>query len=65
MIIASALFATNYNPYLVLVGTIIALLLLKTIAIYFGKLIAERVNEKIIIKVGGIVFILLGIFFFL
>ena len=63
--IASALFATNYNPYLLLVGTIIALSLLSIVAIFFGKIISEKINEKIIIKVGGIIFILLGIFFFL
>jgi putative Ca2+/H+ antiporter (TMEM165/GDT1 family) len=63
--IASALFSTNYNPIMVFIGTIIALTLLSIIAIYFGKLISEKINEKIITKIGGIAFIILGIFFFI
>lgn len=61
--IAAALFATNYNPYLVLLGALISLTILSVLAIYLGKLISERINEKIIIKIGGIAFIVLGIFF--
>ena len=63
--IAAALFSINYNPIMVLIGTILALFLLSIIAIYFGKFISKRINEKLITKIGGIVFIILGIFFFL
>jgi putative Ca2+/H+ antiporter (TMEM165/GDT1 family) len=63
--IAAALFSTNYNPIMVLFGTILALSFLSIIAIYFGKLISEKINEKLITKVGGIAFIILGIFFFI
>jgi putative Ca2+/H+ antiporter (TMEM165/GDT1 family) len=62
--IAAALFSTNYNPIMVLLGTILALSFLSIIAIYFGKIISEKINETIITKVGGIAFIVLGIFFF-
>ena len=63
--IAAALFSINYNPIMVLIGTILALSLLSIIAIYFGKFISERINEKLITKIGGIAFIILGIFFLL
>jgi putative Ca2+/H+ antiporter (TMEM165/GDT1 family) len=63
--IASALFSTNYNPIMVFIGTILALSFLSIIAIYFGKFISERINENLITKIGGIAFIILGIFFFI
>jgi Ca2+/H+ antiporter, TMEM165/GDT1 family len=63
--IAAALFAINYNPYLVFLGTILALTILSIIAIFLGKIISERINEKLITKIGGIAFIVLGIFFLL
>lgn len=63
--IGAALFSINYNPIMVLIGTILALSLLSIIAIYFGKFISERINEKIITKIGGIAFIILGFFFLL
>ena len=63
--IAAALFAINFNPYLVFIGTIIALTILSILAIFLGKIIAEKINEKLITKIGGIAFIILGIFFFL
>jgi putative Ca2+/H+ antiporter (TMEM165/GDT1 family) len=61
--IAAALFSINYNPIMVLIGTILALSILSIIAIYFGKFISVRINEKHITKIGGIAFIILGIFF--
>ena len=61
--ISAAIFAINYNPYLVLLGTIIALTTLSILAIYLGRLISERINERIITKISGITFIILGIFF--
>lgn len=63
--IAAALFSISYNPIMVLIGTILALFLLSIIAIYFGKLISGRINEKLITKIGGIAFIILGFFFLL
>jgi putative Ca2+/H+ antiporter (TMEM165/GDT1 family) len=63
--IAAALFSINYNPLMVLIGTIIALSLLSIVAIYFGKFISKRINEKLITKIGGVAFIILGIFFFI
>ena len=63
--IAAALFSINYNPIMVLIGTILALSLLSIIAVYFGKFISERINETVITKIGGIAFIILGVFFFI
>lgn len=63
--IAAALFSISYNSIMVLIGTILALFLLSIIAIYFGKLISGRINEKLITKIGGITFIILGFFFLL
>jgi len=61
--IAAALFSITYNPLLVLIGTILALLMLSIIAIYFGKIISTRISEKHITKIGGVTFIILGLFF--
>ena len=63
--IAVAIFATKYNAILVLLGTVIALSILSVIAIFFGKVISEKVNEKAINKTAGILFIIMGILFFL
>jgi putative Ca2+/H+ antiporter (TMEM165/GDT1 family) len=63
--IASALFATEYDPRLVLVGVMTALLILSVMAIYLGKFLASRIDRKRITKVAGIVFLLIGISFML
>jgi putative Ca2+/H+ antiporter (TMEM165/GDT1 family) len=62
--IASGLFATNYNPVMVLLGTMTALFMLSLMAIYLGKFIAKKINKKTITKVAGIAFIVIGISFF-
>ncbi|MCJ7445571.1 MAG: TMEM165/GDT1 family protein [Methanotrichaceae archaeon] len=61
--IASALFATKYNPWSVLIGVIIALSLLSIMAIYLGKYISGRIDKKVITKIAGIIFIIIGISF--
>ncbi len=58
--IASALFAAKYNPFLVLMGVMIALSLLSITALYLGKVIATKVNEKLLSTIGGVVFIVMG-----
>jgi putative Ca2+/H+ antiporter (TMEM165/GDT1 family) len=63
--IASGLFATKYNGLLVLIGVMIALTLLSIMAIYLGKVISSKIERKRITKIAGILFILLGISFFL
>ena len=63
--IAAAIFATQYNELFVFIGTLTALTILSLIAIFFGKIISKRVNKKIVNKIAGIVFIILGITFVL
>jgi len=61
--IASALFATEYDPYLVFVGVMTALLILSIMAIYLGKLLASRIDRRLITRAAGVVFLMIGISF--
>jgi putative Ca2+/H+ antiporter (TMEM165/GDT1 family) len=63
--IAAALFATKYNPSLVLIGIMIALTALSLMAVYLGKIITKKVNKKLVSKAAGILFIILGSLSFL
>ena len=63
--IASGLFATKYNGLMVLIGVMIALTLLSILAIYLGKFISSKIEGIIITKIAGILFILIGVSFFL
>lgn len=63
--IASALFATKYNGLMVLTGVMTALTLLSIMAIYLGKFISSKIKEECITKIAGILFIIIGISFFL
>ncbi|MDH5769660.1 MAG: TMEM165/GDT1 family protein [Nitrospirota bacterium] len=63
--IAAGIFATRYNPLLVLIGAMTALALLSVMAIYSGKFISNKVDKKVLTKIAGTVFILMGISFFL
>jgi len=62
--ISSAIFATKFNPPLVLCGTMIALTLVSVLAVFFGKFISERINKKILTKAAAVVFIIMGVVFF-
>ncbi len=59
--IASGLFATQYNSLMVLTGVMTALTLLSIIAIYLGKIISNKIDKKLITKIAGTAFILIGI----
>ena len=61
--IASGLFATMYNPILVLIGIMLSLSLLSVMAIYAGRFISTKVDDKILSRIGGVIFILVGIVF--
>lgn len=63
--IASALFATEYNSWMVFIGVMAALLILSTMAIYLGKFIAGRIDRKTLTKIAGAVFMLIGLSFLL
>jgi Ca2+/H+ antiporter, TMEM165/GDT1 family len=61
--IASAVFATQYNPYLVFAGVVLALATISAAAIYLGKFISQKINKRTMTKVAGIVFLASGILF--
>jgi len=63
--IASALFATKYNPFIVFAGVIGALAVLSITAIYLGKFISRKIDRRTMTKIAGIVFIASGIIFIL
>lgn len=60
--IAAGLFATKFEPVMVFIGVISALTILSVMAIYLGKLIALKLNRRVLSNIAGIVFILVGIF---
>jgi putative Ca2+/H+ antiporter (TMEM165/GDT1 family) len=62
--IAAGLFATKYNPVQVFIGVILALTVLSVMAVYLGKLIALKLNKRLISTVAGILFVLIGTFCF-
>jgi putative Ca2+/H+ antiporter (TMEM165/GDT1 family) len=61
--IAATLFATKYNPALVLLGSMTALTTLSTITVWLGNLISQKINQKTITQIAGFSFILIGISF--
>jgi len=63
--IASALFATEYNPWMVFIGVMAALTILSIMAIYLGRFIAGRIDRRTITRIAGAVFILIGFSFVL
>lgn len=63
--IASALFATEYDPKMVFIGVMIALLILSIMAIFLGKFLSSRIDRRAITKVGGLLFLLIGLSFLL
>lgn len=63
--IATALFATKFNPILVLFGVLTTLATITIITIILGQAIIKIVSKNTINKVAGVVFILLGILFLL
>jgi putative Ca2+/H+ antiporter (TMEM165/GDT1 family) len=63
--IASALFATEYNPQMVFIGVMIALLILSIMAIFLGKYLSSRIDRRVITRIGGVLFLLIGLSFLL
>jgi len=63
--IASALFATEYDPKRVFIGVMIAMLILAIIAIFLGKFLSSHLDRRAITKVAGISFLLIGLSFLL
>lgn len=63
--IAAALFASEYNTIMVFIGTLASLTLVSIAAIYLGKLISNKINRKIMTRIAGITFIIIGLSFLL
>lgn len=59
--LAAGLFATQYNPLWVLLGTMLALILLSVMAVYLGKFLGERLNKRLLGRVAGWLFIIIGL----
>ncbi|MGV8176067.1 MAG: TMEM165/GDT1 family protein [Methanothrix sp.] len=57
-----AIFATEYDPHLVFVGVMTARFMLTLAAIFLGKHLASRIDRRLMSKVAGGVFILIGLF---
>jgi putative Ca2+/H+ antiporter (TMEM165/GDT1 family) len=62
--IASALFATKYNPFMVFLGVIFALSILSIIAVFLGEIVFRKINKKTISIICAIIFIVIGILCF-
>ena len=61
--IASALFATEYDTLLVLAGVMIALFILTLMAIFLGRYLSRRIDRKLMSRVAGGIFLLIGFSF--
>lgn len=62
--IMAAVFAAEYNAFLVLGGVVLAMTILSVAAVLLGEFISQRVNRKTISLVAGIIFLLIGLFTF-
>jgi putative Ca2+/H+ antiporter (TMEM165/GDT1 family) len=63
--VALGMFATKYNPVMVLIGALTALTVLSLMAIYLGRFVSNKLDKKVLTRIAGTVFILVGISFFL
>lgn len=60
--VAAAVFASRYNPLLVLLGTVASMTLLSAAAVYLGCALSDKMDRKTTTRVAGILFLLLGAF---
>ena len=63
--IASALFATEYDPHMVLTGVMMALFFLWLMAIYLVRYLCSRVDRKLLSRGAGAIFLIIGSSFLL
>ena len=62
--VASGLFATKYSAGFVLAGIMLSLGILSLMAVYAGKLISEKIERSILTRIAGLIFVIIGISFF-
>lgn len=60
--LAAGLFATQYDPFLVLIGAVMAESILSALAIFLGKIVLRRIDEKKVAFIAGVLFIIVGYF---
>jgi putative Ca2+/H+ antiporter (TMEM165/GDT1 family) len=60
--ISSALLAAEYNPYMVLIGTMSALIALSMVTVYLGGRALTRIDRRSMMKISGIIFIIIGLY---
>ena len=61
--LATAAFATQFNPFIVFLSVMTALFLISLAAILLGQILATRLDKKMINLLSGVAFIIIGIFF--
>lgn len=61
--IATGIFAAKYNAMMVFAGVMIALLILSLTAVYIGRLTSKKINRRMMEKISGSLFILIGLSF--
>lgn len=61
--VTMAIFSIKFNPLTVYTMSMFAFLFISFLTIYLGKFLFQRFNEKLIEKIAGGLFILIGIFF--
>lgn len=59
--IAAGLFATKFDPILVFVAVMAALIALSAMAIFLGKSVVTKINQKAISILAGAIFIIIGV----
>ncbi|MGB2842429.1 MAG: TMEM165/GDT1 family protein [Halobacteriota archaeon] len=59
--IAAGLFATKFDPILVFVAVMAALIALSAMAIFLGKIMVTKINQKVISILAGAIFIIIGV----
>jgi len=59
--VAAGLFAAKYSAVAVFIGVMAALALLSVLAVYLGRLISFKVNRRVVSRIAGAVFIVLGV----
>ncbi|MFA6889033.1 MAG: TMEM165/GDT1 family protein [Candidatus Woesearchaeota archaeon] len=59
--ITAGLFATQYNPYIVFLAVMCALGLLTALAIFIGNRLKNKINQKYMTAISGILFIIIGV----
>jgi putative Ca2+/H+ antiporter (TMEM165/GDT1 family) len=60
--VASGVFATQYNPWLVFIGVIFALAILSTVAIFCGSIVLKKVNKNAVRYISSSLFFIIGAF---